>query len=191
MAEDNDLTGPFAGEPVRRALREHREPPASRRAAARGRAVTWLAWWVLMMALWVMIDDSLQFDELLAGAGAAAVAAVAAEIITHQADVRLRVRPGWRAAAEVLRLPGQVARDTLTVFGALARTLATGRPPDGGFAEVPVPYGEDTPAGEIRRVLLTGARSLAPNEFVLGLDADRGVMVVHQLVRPRGQGGQG
>ncbi|HSZ40175.1 MAG TPA: hypothetical protein VK817_09470 [Trebonia sp.] len=191
MAEDNDLTSPFAGEPARRALRAHREPPAGRRAAARGRAVTWLAWWALMMALWVMIDDSLRSDELLAGAGAAAFAAFAAEIINRQAGVRLRVRPGWRTVAEVLRLPGQVARDTLIVFGALARMLATGRPPDGGYAEIPVGHDADSAPGETGRVLLTGARSLAPNEFVLGIVAERDVMVVHRLVRPRGQGDRG
>lgn len=38
-----------------------------------------------------------------------------------------------------------------------------------------------------RRVLLTGARSLAPNEFVLGIDAETDTMVLHRLVgRKRG-----
>lgn len=188
MAEQNELTRPFAGEPARRELRHGRRPRASRAVAVRRRAVTWLAWWVLMMAFWVMIDDSLQPDELLAGAGAAALAALAAEVVTYQAGVRIRVRPGWRAVARgAARLPGQVARDTLIVFGALARTLATGRQPDGGFAEIPFRYGEETPFGETRRVLLTGARSLAPNTFVLGLDSERDVMVVHHLVRPRAE----
>ncbi|MGH3170959.1 MAG: Na+/H+ antiporter subunit E [Trebonia sp.] len=187
MAEHDDLPRPFAGEPARRALRRDRRPSESRIALARRRALTWLAWWVLMMAFWVMIDDSLQFDELLAGAGAAAISAFAAEAVAYQADIRIRVRPGWRAAAEVFRLPGHVARDTLIVFGALVRTLVTGRPPDGGFAEVPVDYGEDTPFGESKRVLLIGARSLAPNTFVLGLDSERDVMVVHHLVRPQGE----
>lgn len=155
-------------------------PPPGRRLSVRRRALGWLAWWVLMMSLWVIIDDSLQFDELLAGAGAAALAALGAELATYQAAVRFRVRPGRRLAAEALRLPGQVARDSVTVFGALARTIATGRPPRGGFAEVPV----DVPPGEAGRVLLTGMRSLAPNTFVLGVDDERGVMVVHHLVSP-------
>ena len=148
------------------------------------RVVTWLAWWVAMLAFWVMIDDSLESDELLAGAGAAAIAALAAEIITHQAGLRLRVRAGHDLAADALRLPGQVAHDTLVVFWALARGLATGRLPEGGFAEIPVGSGDDTPAGETRRVLLTGIRSLAPSTFVVGIDADRDVMVVHRLVSP-------
>jgi hypothetical protein len=78
-----------------------------------------------------------------------------------------------------------VARDTYTVFEALARTLATRKPPRGGFRELPVRYGDDTPRGVTRRVLLTGADSLAPNKFVLGIDEERNVMVVHELVAER------
>jgi multisubunit Na+/H+ antiporter MnhE subunit len=176
MAEpsaQHQATGPLAGEPRPRGGRPP-EPTARRRAA------TWLAWWVLLMSLWVAVDDSLQFDELLAGAGAAALAALAAEIAVHQAATRLEVRPGWLVRA--FRLPGEVAHDTLTVFAALARTLVTRKPPPGAFRELPVRYGDDTPLGETRRVLLTGAYSLAPNKFVLGIDKERDTMVVHQLV---------
>jgi multisubunit Na+/H+ antiporter MnhE subunit len=163
---------------------------------AHGHLVAWLTWWVLMMALWVMIDDSLQFDELLAGAGAAAIAAGAAVIITAQAGARpgRPARAAWTLAREILALPGQVLRDTVTVFGALARTLVTGRQPDSGFAEVPIRYGPGTPAGETWRVLLVGVRSFAPNTFVIGLDGDpggrgeHGVMAVHHLVRPKTSG---
>jgi hypothetical protein len=35
-------------------------------------------------------------------------------------------------------------------------------------------------------VLLIGARSLAPNEFALGIDAETDTMVLHQLVRKHG-----
>lgn len=164
---------------------------------AHGHLASWLAWWVLMMALWVMIDDSLEFDELLAGAGAAAIAAGGAVIITAQARARPG-RPGraaWSLAGEILALPGHVIRDTGIVFAALARTLVTGRQPDSGFAEVPVRYGRDTPEGETWRVLLVGVRSFAPNTFVIGLDGgrgehgDHGVMAVHHLVRPKASQG--
>lgn len=144
------------------------------------RFLTWLAWWALMMGLWVAVDDSLQSDELLAGAGAAALAALAAELATHQAQVRLRLRPRWLLAA--LHLPWEVIRDTVIVFGALARLVLRRERPDSEFTEIPVRYGDDTPLGETRRVLLTGARSLAPNMFVLGMDPEHDVMVVHRLV---------
>ena len=149
------------------------------------RILAWLVWWAAMMSFWVAVDDSLQSDELLAGAGAAALAALAAEVITYQAATRFRMRPRWALAA--LGLPGQVARDTVLVFGALARMLLSHQPPDSEFAELPVEYGDRTPLGDTRRVLLIGARSLAPNTFVLGIDAERDVMVVHRLVTRPGR----
>jgi multisubunit Na+/H+ antiporter MnhE subunit len=176
-AQQPQPTGPLAGEPRQRGNRGQPEP------AARHRAATWLAWWVLLMALWVAVDDSLRSDELLAGAGAAALAALAAEIAGYQAATRLQIKAGWLGRA--CRLPGEVAHDTWTVFAALARTLATRRPPRGGFRQLPVRYGDGTPLGVTRRVLLTGAYSLAPNTFVLGMDEERDVMVVHELVTDR------
>ena len=148
------------------------------------RVAAWLTWWVLMMSLWVAVDDSLESDELLVGAGVAAVAALLAELVSDQAVVHLRIRAAWLPRA--LSLPGQVVRQTFLVFAALARTLFTKAPPPRGqFRELPVRYGDDTPLGETRRVLLTGTRSLAPNEFVLGIDAERDVMILHQLVEER------
>ena len=148
------------------------------------RIITWVTWWVLLMSLWAAVDDSLAYDSMLVGAGAAALAATAAEVVSHQADVRFRLRAAWLPRA--LGLPGQVVQQTFLVFGALARTVFTkAPPPDGRFRERPVAYGDDTPLGVTRRVLLTGAQSLAPNEFVLGIDAERNVMITHQLVGER------
>ena len=163
-------TGPLAGEP------RERRPTGS---VAR-RAAGWLAWWIPLMSLWVALDDSLATDELLAGAGAAAIAALLAETACHQAALRFRFQPAWLLPA--LRLPGQVVVDTVTVYRALWRKLARGEDPRGGFAEERVQPGEDGPAGAVRRTLIIGGRSLAPNAFALGIDAERAVMVVHRLV---------
>jgi multisubunit Na+/H+ antiporter MnhE subunit len=144
------------------------------------RTGAWLAWWVLLMSLWEILDDSIATDELLAGAAAAALGAFLAEAIGHQAAARFRPRVEWLGPA--LALPWQVARDTVTVFAALWRLLARGRRPSGGFRAEPVSPGGAGPEATTRRVLLMGGRSFAPNTFVLGIDADRGLMVVHQLV---------
>jgi multisubunit Na+/H+ antiporter MnhE subunit len=164
------MTGPLAGEPRHR----QRNLPAARRVGS------WLVWWVLMMSFWVMIDDSVETDELLAGAGAAALAAVFAELVTYQAATRFRMRTGWLGPA--LRLPGQVVADTIIVYRALWRRLAHGEQPPSAFLELPARFGDDTPEGVTRRTLLIGGTSLAPNTFVLGLDRERDVMVVHRLV---------
>jgi len=92
----------------------------------------------------------------------------------------LRPRIEWLIPA--LALPGQVARDTVIIFAALYRRLARGQEPPSGFRELPVRYGDDSIEGRTRRALLVGGRSVAPNTFVLGIDAEREVMVIHQLV---------
>ena len=162
--------GPLAGE-----LRERKDhqPPAARIGA-------WLVWWVLLTSLWVMLDDSLATDELLAGTGAAAIAALVAELATYQAATRFRMRIRWLAPA--LRLPGQVGADMVTVYAALWRRLIRGVQPNSAFVTERVRFGDDTPAGVTRRVLLIGGRSIAPNAFALGIDRGSETMVLHQLV---------
>lgn len=170
------MTGPLAGQPRER----QRGLPVARRVGA------WLVWWVLMMSFWVMIDDSISTDELLAGAGAAVLAAFFAELVTHQAATRFRMRIEWLVPA--LRLPGQVVRDMVIVYRALWRRLVHGEQPPSAFLELPARFGDDTPEGFTRRTLLIGGTSLAPNTFVLGIDEDRDVMVVHRLVvREKGE----
>ncbi len=178
VRQPGQVTGPLAGEPRKR------RPPGAAPRPRRYRVASWLTWWVLLMSLWVAVDDSFESDELLAGASVTAAAALLAELVSDQAAIRLQIRAAWLPRA--LGLPGQVVSQTFLVFAALARTLFTKAPPPRGrFRELPVRYGDDSPLGETRRVLLTGARSLAPNEFVLGIDEERGVMVTHQLVEER------
>ena len=144
----------------------------------------WLVWWVLLTSLWIMLDDSVATDELLAGAGAAALAALVAELATYRAATRFRMRIRWLVPA--LRLPGQVVLELVIVYAALWRRLACGEQPDSAFVTEPVRYGDDTPAGVTRRVLLIGGRSVAPNAFALGIDPDTEMMVLHQLVAKGG-----
>ena len=165
--------GPLAGEPRER---KYHLPVA-------GRVGAWLVWWVLLMSFWVMIDDSTATDELLAGAGAAALAALLAEQVSYKAASRFRMRVKWIVPA--LSLPGQVVRDLVIVYAALWRRLVHGEQPPSAFLELPARFGDDTPEGVTRRTLLVGGASVAPNTFVLGIDKDRDVMVAHRLVSRR------
>jgi multisubunit Na+/H+ antiporter MnhE subunit len=170
-----ELTGPRAG----RRQRRQQEVHLSRRAGA------WVVWWAVLMSFWVILDDSIALDELLAGAGAAALGATFAELVGYQAAARFRMRAEWLVSA--LGLPGQMLRDTVIVFAALWRRLARGEQPPSGFREIPGRFGDDSDEGVTRRVLLVGGRSVAPNTFVLGIDRERNVMVVHQLVVNEGK----
>ncbi|HEY1623791.1 MAG TPA: hypothetical protein VGG16_08325 [Streptosporangiaceae bacterium] len=172
-----ESAGPLAGEP--------RERRPERRLSPAARAGSWLTWWVLLMSLWIMLDDSVATDELLAGAGVAVLAATFAELISYQAATRFRPRFEWLAAT--MRLPGQVAGDMVILYRALWRALAHGEQPASGFVTEPVRFGDDTAEGATRRALLIGARSLAPNAFALGIDSGTDTMVLHELVqRKRG-----
>ncbi|HEY0718599.1 MAG TPA: Na+/H+ antiporter subunit E [Streptosporangiaceae bacterium] len=166
------MTG--AGQPSSGAPRRPQQPSLSRRAGSA------LAWWVLFMGLWVAVDDSIGLAELVVGAAVAVLAALLTGVALDQAGPYSRLRLRWLASA--YRLPGQVLGDTVIVFRALARQLARGQDPPSGFRERPVTAGDDGTAGATRRVLLVGTSSLAPNTVVLGIDTDRDVMVVHQLV---------
>jgi multisubunit Na+/H+ antiporter MnhE subunit len=162
------------------------EPQPRRRAVRIARRLgAWLVWWVLLMSLWVILDNSIASDELLAGAGAAALGACLAEVAGYQAATRFRMRIEWLIPA--LSLPGQVVRDTVIVFAALWRRLARGEEPASGFRELPVRYGSNSAEGKTRRALYVGGQSVAPNTFALGIDHDRDVMIVHQLVVTRGE----
>ena len=159
-------------------MTEARRDDVTRRVGA------WLVWWVLLMSFWVILDNSIEPDELLAGAGAAALGAFLAEVAFYQAGTRFRMRIGWVVPA--LSLPGQVVSDMGIVFAALWRRLVRGEQPPSGFRQVPVRYGSDTAEGETRRVLLIGGKSVAPNSIAAGLDAQREVMIIHQLVVNQG-----
>jgi multisubunit Na+/H+ antiporter MnhE subunit len=108
------------------------------------------------------------------------LAAFFAELVSYQAATRFRMRIEWLVPA--FSLPGQVVRDMVIVYHALWRRVAHGEQPPSAFGEVSARFGDDSPEGVTRRTLLVGGTSLAPNTFVLGIDKDRDVMVVHRLV---------
>lgn len=170
-------------EPAGADVSGHRAVP--RKVVVARRVGVWMVWWILLMSFWIILDDSIELDELLAGAGAAALGALLAEFASYQAASRFRMRIEWLVPA--LSLPGQLARDTVLVFAVLWRRLAHGEEPRSGFREERVRFGANTAEGKTRRALLVGGRSVAPNTFVLGIDSERDVMVIHQLVVSEGE----
>lgn len=157
-----------------------------KRSPAR-RVGSWLVWWVLLMAFWVWIDDSLMLAELVAGAVVAAAAATLTEIVQYQSSSHVRIRIEWLARA--LRLPWQILTDTGVVLQALWRVLVSGDEPPSGFEAIPVRYGDDSDEGATRRALILGGSSVSPNTFALGFDERNDVLIVHRLVRGRRDGG--
>lgn len=138
------------------------------------------AWWVALAALWLALDDTVALPELITGAVAAALGAVAAEVVHSQNLVRVRVRRRWLRYAwrPLLRL----FPDTARVMGVLLRQLVLRRPARGSFRAVPFRFGYETGAHDTtRRSLAKAVGSFAPNSYVVGVDAERELLLVHQL----------
>src|SRR3954451_8436474 len=90
------------------------------------RVVTaWLAVWVACFALWLLLTSTVDHTEMLTGAGAAAIAATAFEVIREHGAPRARPRWRWLKPAPVI--PLLVARDTVVVFAELIRQLRGAR----------------------------------------------------------------
>jgi multisubunit Na+/H+ antiporter MnhE subunit len=137
----------------------------------------WLSWWVLLAAIWLLLVDTVKLPELLAGAGAALVATGVTELIEEEGRRGLRPRLRW-----VRRLPVALARLPLD-SAVVTRALFGGRP-SGSFRVIRFRGGGDDPESTARRVVAKGLDSLGPNSYVVGIDEDRDLMLVHQLVPP-------
>jgi multisubunit Na+/H+ antiporter MnhE subunit len=156
-------------------------PRTQRRAGELGGALARLfAWWIALAALWLALDDTVALPELIAGAVAAILGTIAAEVVHGQNLVRVRVRLRWLRHA--WRPVAQLFPDTVRVMAVLFRQLVRRRPPRGEFRAVRFRAGYANGAHDTtRRALATAAGSFAPNSYVVGVDAERDLLLVHQL----------
>jgi multisubunit Na+/H+ antiporter MnhE subunit len=145
---------------------------------AAGARRAWLAWWVVLTALWLALADSRRLEEVVAGVLVGALGATASVIVRAQRDVLLRPRLRW--VLDALRPLGRWPRD----LWALARALF--ERPVGRIVEEPFEATGEDPRSAAQRALANAGGSLAPNAIVVEIDADRGVLVRHELVEDDG-----
>lgn len=145
------------------------------------RAVLWITWWLGLLGAWVTLTLSLDPVELAAGAVAAAIAATVAELVRIQDLKTMRVHRRWLLRAVVL--PRLILADTWTLAAALWRRVVLGRRVKGAFVALPFDPGDaDDLYAPGRRALITAAISVTPNTYVVGIDTNRKLILVHQLV---------
>jgi hypothetical protein len=140
---------------------------------ATGARRAWLGWWLALTVLWLALADSRRLEEIIAGVAVGALAATAAVTVRAQRDVILRPRPRW--VLEALRMFGRWPHD----LWVLARALPAR--PAGRIVEEPFEATGEDPRSAARRALAVAGGSLAPNVIVVEIDAERGVMVRHEL----------
>jgi hypothetical protein len=144
----------------------------------------WGVRWLLLAALWLALTDTVATPELAAGAAAAALGASLAGLVSLPGGPR---PPGavFRLAAlgprRLTRPLLHLVRDTALVTRALYAHVATHKPAHGSFRAARYPVHGDR-ASAAGRALTEAWGSLGPNRYVVGIDEDDGVILVHELV---------
>jgi hypothetical protein len=146
----------------------------------RWRIKGWLAWFVALNVLWLVLISAWVVEEEILGLFAAAIGATAAEAVREQRLTGFRMRARWLLKAR--ELPWRTVRESALVLRALLGQ-ATGRAPvQGSFRVVEVTLPDDHDEQVAKRALLTVGEGFAPNSYVLAIDNRRGVMLTHELV---------
>jgi multisubunit Na+/H+ antiporter MnhE subunit len=146
----------------------------------RRRIVGWLAWFAVLNVLWLVFISAWVVEEEILGLVASAIAATAAEVVREQGLVGFRPRARW--LWQVRLLPARSVRESVGVLGALARQLAGRGAVRGRFRLVEVTLPDDRDEAAAKRALLTAGESFAPNAYVIAIDQQENLMLVHELV---------
>jgi hypothetical protein len=114
-------------------------------------------------------------------AGVALACGVLFLISREQGFEEAHIRLSWLAGAWRLavRIPADIALVSWAVLAQLVRPQAS----RGVFRAVRFRYVEMTPPEAGRRGLTEAVGSVAPNTIVIGVDAESGLLLVHQLCR--------
>ncbi len=143
--------------------------------------------WILVLGglvgggFYFLLIDTASLPEVYVLAGVAVGCAVAFELSREQGFAEASIGPWWllRGWRVMLKIPLDIG--TLC-WEAIAQLVAPRRV-RGEFRAAPFAATEETPRDTGRRALTEWVGSLSPNTIVVGVDAERGLVLVHQLRR--------
>lgn len=141
----------------------------------------WIVWWAALAGLWLLLAGNTKRNEVLVGICVAGLVAAAARIVERERRLAWGPRGRWLLAAG--RPLVRLALDTGVVATALWRRVVLRQRVEGGLRAVRFTTTGDDPSSETARALTKGLASLAPNTYVVAIDDDDRVILVHQLVR--------
>ena len=141
--------------------------------------VPWLAWWLALFWLWMLLVGEWNHVEWIAAALAAAVAASLAEFARVRAGFAPRL--SVRGLALLPKALGMVFVDFGIVVWALAVSVARRRVVRGELVSRESAVGEGVGA----RAWTVLVAAYSPNAYVVDLDPETRQVLVHDLVRNR------
>jgi multisubunit Na+/H+ antiporter MnhE subunit len=138
----------------------------------------------VFFALWLLLVDATDEPNLLAGGVIALAAAFLAALVQSHRTVHPRPSLAMlrRAYRPLLLLVTDTGRVTLALF----QRLVLRRDIRGKFRAVRYRAGGDDPADVGRRLVSAWAASVAPNRYAIGIDRERDVLIIHELVPTAG-----
>jgi hypothetical protein len=148
-------------------------------------ARTWLLWFGALNLLWLIFISAWVLEEEVLGLLASGVAATAAAAVARQRLLEFRPRATWLLAAR--RLPARSVRESLAVLGALAGQVRHPGRTRGQFRVIRVTLPRGAGAEATKRALLVAGESFAPDSYVVEIDRQRHLMLVHELTGSRGR----
>jgi hypothetical protein len=146
---------------------------------------TWLIWWALCAALWLVLDDTAALPELVDGAVAAAVGASAATLVRARSHVQFAAQPGW--ARHWWRPLVHLVSDLPELARTLAVALAGGDRDPGRMRTVDFSVLDDDRARAAQVALASIAGSVAPGTVIVAVDVEGGELVFHELTPREGR----
>jgi hypothetical protein len=140
----------------------------------------WLATWVALFWLWLLLAGEWNRQEWIAAASAATVAATVGEIARTRAGVNARVPLRWIGKAWTV--PVMVFVDFGILVWALCVSLVRREVVRGTFRSHEFPAGGDDPTSVGVRAWAALAAMYSPNAYVVEIEPERGLALLHDLV---------
>jgi hypothetical protein len=147
------------------------------------RALPWLATWVGLWWLWMLLVGEWDATEWIAAAVTAAVATTGGRIAWREGGRRVRVP--LRTILSARSVPPAILVDFGIVMYALGLALVRRRVPRGVFLARPFDASGDDPTSVGARVWRTFTAMYSPNAYVVDVDCERGTVLLHDLIENR------
>ncbi|HTU84253.1 MAG TPA: hypothetical protein VMF57_01690 [Solirubrobacteraceae bacterium] len=135
---------------------------------------------VAFFAVYLLLVDTVQTPELITGAVAAALATALATLVGNFRSVEVMVRPSMLRYA--YRPFIALVTDSGRAAWALVQLLVLRRPVRGRVRVARYTATGDGDEAAARRVLTEWGGSLGANRYVIGIDPERELLIVHELV---------
>lgn len=143
----------------------------------------WLAWWLALFWLWILLAGEWNRQEWIAGAGAAAISATVAEVARSRTGFSARLPAG--APADVAQALWMVAVDFGIVVWALLASVARRRIVRGELVSRELEGGSGAARGVGPRAWTALAASYSPNAYVIDIEPESHTVLLHDLVPHR------